>query len=366
MTYYVGVGARNTPPQVLDWMERTGEMLARYGYTLRSGGAFGADSAFEKGCDKAFGKKEIFLPWKGFQYKEGIVVSEDDSFAFHLAENFHPAWDKLSPAAKKLMARNTRQIFGPPGESLECCEERSAFLVCYTDGGQIKGGTGQALRMAEALKIPIFNAGAGWAYEALDDAFENFLREEVWKEKPSQNLTNILDVKEGVICQQVNCQNVMGAGLAKQIAARYPVVKEKYHELCGQFADQEKRSAGLFGRWQKVKIAEKLFVVNIFSQDNYGNGKKNGVVYTDREKLLSSIADIAEHAARRQLEVYIPAGIGCGYGGENWEEVEPLIKQLPSTNITIVYPEKERERDEAGWVNTQESLPEFYEEEHSL
>lgn len=37
---------------------------------------------------------------------------------------------------------------------------------------------------------------------------------------------NILDYKEDIIVQQVNCRGVMGSGLAKQIMNKYPSVSK--------------------------------------------------------------------------------------------------------------------------------------------
>lgn len=56
--YYTGIGSRETPEEVLSLFTIVGEFLAKKGYILRSGGAKGADKAFEVGCDKAKGKKE--------------------------------------------------------------------------------------------------------------------------------------------------------------------------------------------------------------------------------------------------------------------------------------------------------------------
>ena len=49
--YYAGIGSRETPGLMLGAFARIGEFLAKKGYTLRSGGADGADTAFEVGCD---------------------------------------------------------------------------------------------------------------------------------------------------------------------------------------------------------------------------------------------------------------------------------------------------------------------------
>lgn len=55
---YAGVGSRATPEPVLDLMRRCATRLEVLGYTLRSGGANGADTAFEEGCCR----KELYLP----------------------------------------------------------------------------------------------------------------------------------------------------------------------------------------------------------------------------------------------------------------------------------------------------------------
>lgn len=64
--FYTGVGSRETPRDVQAVMYKFAQKMALHGAVLRSGGADGADTAFELGCDKQQGKKEIYLPWQGF------------------------------------------------------------------------------------------------------------------------------------------------------------------------------------------------------------------------------------------------------------------------------------------------------------
>jgi len=147
---YAGIGSRNTPQDVLVDMKRLAEELALMRWTLRSGAAEGADTAFEEGSDLALGKKEIYLPWPKFNgHTTGIVC--DDPRAFDMARQFHPAYSNLSRSVRKLMARNSHQIFG------KNMDEPVQFVVCWTEGGLRKGGTGQALRIAEAHGIVIYD-----------------------------------------------------------------------------------------------------------------------------------------------------------------------------------------------------------------
>lgn len=96
----------------------------------------GADTAFEKG---SMGANEIFR------------ASDANAAALHLASLYHPAWNRCSDYAKKLHARNGFQVLGRDLNS------PSDFIVCWTKDGKASGGTGQAIRIATAYQIPVFN-----------------------------------------------------------------------------------------------------------------------------------------------------------------------------------------------------------------
>ena len=144
--YYTGIGSRQTPNIILKYMAKLAKILDEYSYILRSGGADGADSAFESGTMN----KEIFLPWKGFNNNDSQLY-DIKSESFEIAERFHPNWIKLSNGAKKLHARNVHQILG------KNLDKPSYFVVCWTKDGKASGGTGQAIRIAKYYNIRIFN-----------------------------------------------------------------------------------------------------------------------------------------------------------------------------------------------------------------
>ena len=150
--HYTGIGARNTPDDVLKDMTEIASGLESYDFTLRSGGAQGADSAFEAGVQNDL-NKEIYLPWQNFNDSNSPYCSIHPE-AYEMAKHYHPAWDRCSPAARKFHARNCYQILGFN------LNTPSDFVICWTPGGAITGGTGQALRIAIDRDIPIFNMGA--------------------------------------------------------------------------------------------------------------------------------------------------------------------------------------------------------------
>lgn len=158
--YYAGIGSRNTPSDILTLMTKIATKLESEGYILRSGGADGADQAFEAGVNNP-SMKEIYIPWNGYSDKQMLYSIPNK--AFEIAESLHKHWDNSSEAVQKLMARNAMQIMGKD------LQTRSSFVICWTPDGCISeedrsyeknmgtGGTGQAIAHAYRERIAIFN-----------------------------------------------------------------------------------------------------------------------------------------------------------------------------------------------------------------
>ena len=168
---YTGIGSRETPQVVLEEVRGLAAALARAGYTLRSGGADGADAAFEQGARTASATQlEIYLPWQGFNGNPS-PLNRVEQRALDVASRLHPAWERLSPAARKLHGRNCYQVLGFSLEIL------SRFVVCWTADGceshrtrSVKtGGTATAIVLAERHGVPVFNLGKSGRREALKE-----------------------------------------------------------------------------------------------------------------------------------------------------------------------------------------------------
>lgn len=169
---YAGIGSRMIPDDIRKLMGRIASFLEKKGFILRSGNADGSDDAFARGVVE---KAEIFLPWEGFNQKyiderpkhKYIVVGEDDEDAYASIEKFHPN-KLLSGTAKKFMARNYRQVFGPKNQN-----SMSLFVICWTLNGEVMGGTGQAMRIADYYKIPIINLAIDSDREFIKELMSN-------------------------------------------------------------------------------------------------------------------------------------------------------------------------------------------------
>lgn len=163
MKYYTGIGSRETPPEVLRQMKVWAKVLAEMGYTLRSGGADGADTAFEQGCDISKGSKEIYLPWKGFNQNKSSLFEITDNALTLAKQVYGPRWITLKHSVRRLHTRNLYQVLGPT------LDNPSSFIICWTQDGCVNattrtretGGTGQAIACATMFPtlydIPVFN-----------------------------------------------------------------------------------------------------------------------------------------------------------------------------------------------------------------
>jgi hypothetical protein len=152
---YAGIGSRKTPILFQYLFQDIGSILGKKGFLLRSGHSFGADFAFELGASNVKGKKEIFIPWKGYNNSTEIVVEDQNILdqARKIAESIHPFWDGISTGAKHLHTRNIFQITG------STLDDPVDFVLCWTPDSHKRGGTRTAMVYAEQFNIPVYNFG---------------------------------------------------------------------------------------------------------------------------------------------------------------------------------------------------------------
>lgn len=138
---------------------------------------------------------------------------------------------------------------------------------------------------------------------------------------------DLLEANVPYICHQVNCQGVMGAGVARQIHYKWPYVFDRYRELC----EKTKSKQNLLGTIQIVSGEDGApNVINIFGQFGYG---KNGV-YTDYAALRNAFKELDKRFAGKTLA--FPHGFGCGLAGGDWKDVEQMIVQcMPHCDVRI-------------------------------
>jgi len=135
MRYYTGVGSRQTPIAVQKMMTSIAEHLVNLRFTLRSGGAIGADQAFERGAKE----KEIYY------------ATDTTEAAEQIASKIHPNWGACDRLSRGYHGRNVLQVLGRD------LHTPSEFVVCWTKEGKAVGGTRTAIMVAAENGIPVFN-----------------------------------------------------------------------------------------------------------------------------------------------------------------------------------------------------------------
>lgn len=149
--YYAGVGSCDTPIEICQMMTEIARNLRAKGFHLRSGGAPRADDAFAEGAGA--GARSIYVPWLGFNGLPNTDVILAPALpkwsdALIIAEEAHPAWEKCSQGARKLLARNVFQILG------DDLFDPVEFVIGWTRNAKGRGGTGQTYRIANLLPEP--------------------------------------------------------------------------------------------------------------------------------------------------------------------------------------------------------------------
>lgn len=126
---------------------------------------------------------------------------------------------------------------------------------------------------------------------------------------------DILTVEKGIICHQVNCRGVMGAGLAKAIAKKWPQVERKY-------AGAVRASRDILGACLLTDAQEGIIVANLFGQRGTGTFQRQ----THYGALANAMCELRQaNIESYRQPLYIPYGMGCGLGGGDWTIVHELI-----------------------------------------
>lgn len=153
---YAVVSNKDIPQDILSNYERIARRLHELGYTARTGTLEGIEAKAETLPIR----KELLLPWKGFNEKESQFTSSTPLIK-GIAKKYMKSgnWDELKPAMQGFLQKNARLVTGHFGNS------PAKFVLCWSQdqaetGTQITFNTGNiahALTIASAWHVPVFN-----------------------------------------------------------------------------------------------------------------------------------------------------------------------------------------------------------------
>lgn len=148
-----------------------------------------------------------------------------------------------------------------------------------------------------------------------------------------------------VMVQCVNCQGVMGGGLAKAIREKYPFVYTEYRKFYEEGKDSH---YGLLGFIQNIDLAMYDYrhgtnwsknedyklpdkhIVNVFGQEFYGTGKRQvnyGALGQAFTAMAYGLTQASEDAFQEDYDVIgFPYLFGCGLAGGDWDTVLEMIQ----------------------------------------
>lgn len=146
---------------------------------------------------------------------------------------------------------------------------------------------------------------------------------------------DLFTTKARIIAHQVNCQGVMGSGVAKQIRQRNPQMFLNYARHCAAAkrtgwsplgtnlilhtdADADSYVPG-------TMVYTGQYICNMFAQNMYGY---DGRRYTNIDALRSCFTKLAQYAREDGLTVAMPYKVGCVRGGANWKVVYKMIEEI--------------------------------------
>lgn len=142
---------------------------------------------------------------------------------------------------------------------------------------------------------------------------------------------DILQATSGVIAHGVNCQGVMGSGVAAALRKRYPEIMGNdqfgYTNLTTKYL-----ASDLLGTVDFCTVSDELTIANCFTQDKYGTQKRQ----VNYEAIALCFEELESSLYEGEM-LHIPK-IGAGLAGGNWEIIRTIIDQTYSGEVTLWVP----------------------------
>lgn len=136
---------------------------------------------------------------------------------------------------------------------------------------------------------------------------------------------DLLKEKHGIIVHGCNCLGVMGAGIALQIATKWPNVLNQYrmHLKRHGFGGLGPKPAAprALGTYHVVPVGRELLVANAITQIDVGGTRP--VSYDAVAQCFEALGKVAHELG---LPLKFPA-IGSGLGGGKWPIVAAIIDE---------------------------------------
>lgn len=145
---------------------------------------------------------------------------------------------------------------------------------------------------------------------------------------------DVTKAEEYYILHQVNCQGVMGSGVAKAIRDKWPKVFEDYKAYYNKIK-QCYPNFGLLGQ-VCLSIVDDHCIFNAFGQETYGRENKRYTSYDAVYDYLKYVRNCIMSNHEGPQEIAIPYKMASDRGGADWDVIMAMIISVfKDTNIKI-------------------------------
>ena len=155
---------------------------------------------------------------------------------------------------------------------------------------------------------------------------------------------NLLEARVDAQVNAVNCEGVMGAGIALKFKQAYPPMFRDYEMAC----KAGKVNLGQVHVFDRVldRLGPELgpeggprWIINFPTKDHWRDSSRMVDIETGLKDLVATVKQLNIRS------IAIPA-LGCGNGGLDWNVVRPRIEwyfsELPDVQVALYAPEAKR------------------------
>lgn len=136
-----------------------------------------------------------------------------------------------------------------------------------------------------------------------------------------------------ILAHQCNCFGAMGAGIARVIADKYPIVEERDKKFVNGVPEDKLGHGNYIGITER-SCGTKGWIVNLYGQFYWSRTKQQ----TDYDALRSALKETNKilSICKETYRIGLPK-IGCGLGGGNWNIVSEIITEELTVSDLYVY-----------------------------
>lgn len=161
---------------------------------------------------------------------------------------------------------------------------------------------------------------------------------------------DLLEADVEALVNTVNCVGVMGKGIALQFKLKFPENFRQYKRVCDR-GDLEPGRLFVFDRGELFGDDQRpRYVVNFPTKKHWRSKSRLEYIESGMEALVREVE-------QREIESIAIPPLGCGNGGLDWSNVEPIIERrfAPLSDVhVIVYPPGYEPDVDSMDVNTEE------------